>query len=142
MQTDRKYSIEKGVVGAEIFSGSYTTCRGLSWEPLGSSFESLPASFLKCVCCTSFRKPLCCSCRSTWRVPWQPRRVAVGKAGRSEALLSLGQRLAFKLYHRQLQSLPAALHTTASSHSQQAPQPFPAVCHKCQQLASHLPSPC
>lgn len=82
LQTDRKYSIEKGVVEAGIFSGSYTICRDMSWEPLGSSFESLPASFLQCVCCTLFGKPLRCSCRSTWGCPgsrreWQWERQAV-----------------------------------------------------------------
>ena len=46
MQTERKNSIEKGVVGVEIFTGPYASCRDMSWEPVGSSFEIFPASFL------------------------------------------------------------------------------------------------
>lgn len=46
MQIERKISIEKGVVGVERSTGPYASCRDMSWEPIGSSFESFPASFL------------------------------------------------------------------------------------------------
>lgn len=67
--------------------------------------------------------------------------MVVGKAGCSGVLLSLRQGSVFKPCQRQLQSLPAALRSLASSRSQQAPQPLPAVCCRCWQLALRLPSP-
>lgn len=63
-------------------------------------------------------------------VSWQCKQAVVGKAGCLRALLSLEQSFVFKpRAQRQLQPLPAALYSTVSSHSQQVPQPLPAVCH-------------
>lgn len=91
--------------------------------PLGSSSERFLASFLQCVGHTAFRKPLSCSCRSTWGVL----AVSASSGGKGRLFRSaafLGARLGFQTENIEAATAPA------SSSSQQVPQPLPAVCHR------------